>query len=222
VLVYVARIPTHSAVGMSLVIVGTTAAVGSLLQSRAGGLDRRAAAIFALTGTAGAFAGARFTHLVAGATLMRVFAALMLLAGWRMLSRNGLARGPGSCRVVRCAGVGLAVGALTGFLGVGGGFVIVPALVLFAGLDMKRAVPTSLAIIAFNSLGGLVGQLQFAAFDWGLTAAFLASALAGMLGGSMVATRLSAEHLRRAFAWAIILLGAAILAYQAAGRAGAA
>jgi hypothetical protein len=221
VLVYVARIPTHTAVGMSLVIVGTTAAVGSYLQSRTGGFDRRSAVIFAATGMAGAFVGARLTHLVSGDVLMRIFAALMLLAGWRMVARNGLSDGPRACRVPRCAAAGLALGVLTGFLGVGGGFLIVPALVLFAGLDMKRAVPTSLAVIAFNSLGGLVGQLRYVDVDWALTGAFLGSALIGMVGGTTIASRLSADHLRRAFAWAIILLGVAILAKQILGGAGA-
>ncbi len=245
VLVYVARIPAQTAVAMSLVIVGTTAAVGSYLQRRgpvgspafprsdagpaqetpraaaeAIGIDTRAAVIFAATGMAGAFVGARLTHLVSGDVLMRVFAVLMLLAGWRMLARNGLSAGARSCNVPRCAGVGLLLGVMTGFLGVGGGFLIVPALVLFAGLDMKRAVPTSLAIIAFNSLGGVAGQLRYADFDWMLTAAFLGSALAGMLSGTIIARNLSSDHLRRGFAWAIILLGVAILGRQALGGAG--
>jgi hypothetical protein len=220
VLVYVARIPAHTAVGMSLVIVGTTAAVGSYLQSRTGGFDRRSAVIFAATGVAGAFLGARLTHLVSGDVLMRIFAVLMLLAGWRMLARNGLSDAPRACHVPRCAAAGLALGVLTGFLGVGGGFLIVPALVLFAGLDMKRAVPTSLAIVAFNSFGGLAGQLRYVDFNWALTGAFLGSALIGMVGGTTIARRLSADHLRRAFAWAIILLGVAILAKQILGGAG--
>jgi len=219
-LVYVARIPAHTAVGMSLVIVGATAAVGCYLQSRTGGFDRRSAVIFAATGVAGAFAGARLTHLVPGDVLMRMFAVLMLLAGWRMLARNGLPAGVRACNVPRCAGVGLVLGVLTGFLGVGGGFLIVPALVLFAGLDMKRAVPTSLAIVAFNALGGLVGQLRYLDFNWTLTSAFLGFALAGMFGGAMIARRLSADHLRRGFAWAIILLGVAILAGQILGGSG--
>jgi hypothetical protein len=221
VLVYVALLPTHTAVGMSLVIVGTTAAVGSYLQSRSGGFDRRSAVIFAATGVVGAFLGARLTHLVPGDVLMQIFAVLMLLAGWRMLARNVLSNGPRSCHVPRCAAAGLALGVLTGFLGVGGGFLIVPALVLFAGLDMKRAVPTSLAIVAFNSFGGLVGQLSYVDFNWALTGAFLGSALIGMVGGTTIARRLSADHLRRAFAWAIILLGVAILAKQILGGAGA-
>jgi uncharacterized membrane protein YfcA len=220
VLVFVAGIPAHTAVGMSLVIVGTTAAVGSYLQSRTGGFDRKAAAIFAVTGMAGAYAGAKLTHLVSGDRLMAIFAGLMLLAGWRMLGRRASGTALRACSIPGCAGAGLALGVLTGFLGIGGGFLIVPALVLVAGLDMKRAVPTSLAIIAFNALGGLAGQLRYVSFDWVLTAAFLGSALAGMVVGSMFTRRVSAESLRRGFAWAVILLGTAILGFQAAGRAG--
>ena len=245
VLVYVARIPAHTAIGMSLVIVGMTAAVGSYLQ-RGGqilgpafprqdvrvaedmfgaepdpaGIDIRAAVIFAATGMAGAFVGARLTHLVSGDVLMRIFAVLMLLAGWRMLARNGRSAGMRACNVPRCAGVGLLLGMMTGFLGVGGGFLIVPALVLFAGLDMKRAVPTSLAIIAFNSLGGLAGQLRYADVNWAVTLAFLGFALVGMFGGTTIARNLSADSLRRGFAWAIIVLGAAILGRQMLGGAG--
>ena len=220
VLVYVAGIPAHTAVGMSLVIVGTTAALGSVLQSRRAGFDRRAAAVFAATGVVGAYVGAKLTQLVAGGTLMAVFAVLMLLAGWRMLSPAAAAAASRTCSVPRCAAIGLPMGVLTGFLGVGGGFLIVPALVLVAGLDMRRAVPTSLAIIAFNAAGGLAGQLRYATFDWALTAAFLGSALTGMAGGSMVTRRVSGDGLRRGFAWAVIALGAAILGFQAAARAG--
>jgi hypothetical protein len=219
VLVYVAGVPAHTAVGMSLVIVGVTAAAGSWLQSRRWGLDARAAGIFAVTGAAGAYGGAHLTPLVSGRTLMLVFAGLMLLAGWRMLASRGAAAAPRACHVGRCAAVGLALGVLTGFLGIGGGFLIVPALVLAAGLDMKRAVPTSLAIIACNAAGGLAGQLGHAAFDWGLTGAFLASALVGMAAGTAVAGRVSSEGLRRAFAWAVIVLGATIAAREVLARA---
>jgi uncharacterized membrane protein YfcA len=157
---------------------------------------------------------------VTGNTLMAIFAALMLMAGWRMLARGEAAAVARVCSIPWCAGIGVSLGVLTGFLGIGGGFLIVPALVLAAGLDMKRAVPTSLAIIAFNAVGGLAGQLRYAEFEWGLTAAFLGFALVGMIGGSAITGRVSAESLRRWFAWAVIVLGAAILGFQALGRAG--
>jgi uncharacterized membrane protein YfcA len=94
---------------------------------------------------------------------------------------------------------------------VGGGFVILPALVVFAGLEMKTAVGTSLAVIAVNSFAGLLGQLRYVQFDWVLTLAFLAAAAIGMLGGLMLAKRISPGSLRRAFAWSIIALGAVLL-----------
>jgi uncharacterized membrane protein YfcA len=220
VLVYVAGVPAHTAVGMSLVIVGATAAAGSWLQSRRVGLEARAAAIFAVTGAAGAYGGAQLTPLVGSATLMGIFAVLMLLAGWRMLAARADPPAPRKCRVWRCAVTGLALGVLTGFLGIGGGFLIVPALVLAAGLDMKRAVPTSLAIIACNAAGGLAGQARQAAFDWGLTAAFLGLALTGMVGGSMITRHVAGDRLRRGFGWAVIALGTAILGVQLLRGAG--
>ena len=220
VLVYVAGIPAHTAVGMSLLIVGTTAAIGSALQARRAGFEVRAAAVFATTGAVGAYVGATLTHLVSGGALMAIFAVLMLIAGWRMLAPGAPPTGPRTCSIPRCAGIGLPLGVLTGFLGIGGGFLIVPALVLAAGLDMKRAVPTSLAIIACNAAGGLAGQLRYAAFDWALTAAFLGFALVGMVGGSIVTRRVSGDSLRRGFAWAVIVLGAAILGFRALARAG--
>lgn len=144
VLVYAAGIPPHQAVGMSLVIVGGTSALGSLLNLRRGTLDFRAAAFFSLSGIFGALVGARFTHLVSDRSLLLLFGTLMLVVGLRMLVNNGEAQPGRKCRPLRCLTTGLGVGLLTGFLGVGGGFVILPALVFFAGLEMKAAVGTSL------------------------------------------------------------------------------
>jgi uncharacterized membrane protein YfcA len=212
VLVYVAHIPVQQAVGMSLVIVGGTSALGTLLNLRQGAFDWRAAAFFSVSGMAGAFVGAKLTHLVSAPMLMFLFGALMLVVGIRML-RNGAAKAAAQeCRPVRCLAVGSAVGGLTGFLGVGGGFLILPALVLFAGLEMKPAIGTSLAIIAVNCVGGLVGQLRYVNFDWRLTLGFLLAAMAGMIAGAMLTRRLSAAVLRRGFAWCVVLLGVALVA----------
>ncbi len=101
--------------------------------------------------------------------------------------------------------------ALAGFLGVGGGFVILPALVLFAGLEMKAAIDNSLAVIAVNSFAGLLGQLHYVQFDWPMTLGFLGAALVGMVGGIGVASRISSRSLRRAFAGSIIVLGGFLL-----------
>ena len=211
VLVYVAGIPTHQAVGMSLVIVGGTSMVGSLLNARRGSFHWKAGAFFAVSGMVGALVGAKFTHLVSAPVLLLLFGALMLVVGVRMLSKNESGLQPQSCRLWRCLGVGVTVGGLTGFLGVGGGFLILPALVLFAGLEMKSAIGTSLAVIAVNCLGGFIGQLRYIDFNWPLTLGFLAAAVVGMFAGTALAGRLSTSTLRRGFAWCVLLLGTALI-----------
>jgi uncharacterized membrane protein YfcA len=211
VLVYVARVPAHEAVGMSLLIVGATSALGSLINLRRGNFDLRAGIFFGVSGIVGAFIGAKFTHLVSAQVLLLCFGALMLVVGIRMLLVDEVIRPGGLCRPLRCLVTGVVVGLLTGFLGVGGGFVILPALVLFAGLEMKAAVGTSLAVITVNSLAGLLGQLRYVQFEWALTLAFLAAAASGMLGGLTLANRISSRSLRLAFAWSIIALGTFLL-----------
>ena len=99
------------------------------------------------------------------------------------------------------------MGLLTGFLGVGGGFLIVPALIFFAGLEAKVAVGTSLAIIAINSAAGLFGQVRYVEFDWPLTLALTGLTLTGMFLGLSVAERLSEETLRKAFASVLVAVG---------------
>ena len=212
VLVYVAGIPTHQAVGMSLVIVGGTSVVGTLLKLRQGAFDLRAATFFALSGMVGAFVEAKFTHLVSAPMLLLLFGALMLVVGIRMLRSGESTVQSQKCRPLRCLATGVAVGVLTGFLGVGGGFLILPALVLFAGLEMKTAIGTSLAVIAVNCFGGLLGQLRYVNFDWWLTLGFLLAAMAGMFAGTRLARWLAASTLRRGFAWCVVLLGFVLVA----------
>jgi hypothetical protein len=215
VLIYVAHIPGHQAVGMSLVIVGGTSALGCLLHRRRGTIDLRVALLFAGSGLPAAFVGASFTHLVSARILLLCFGALLLPVGFRMIMGNGPVqpRRPGN--PARSLLSGLAVGLLTGFLGVGGGIIVLPALVLFAGLEMKAAIGTSLAVIAANCLAGLFGQLRYLNFDWPLALVFLAAAAAGMLGGQTLSRRVSSTSLRRAFAWGIIGLGVLILVKNA-------
>jgi len=212
VLVYVAGIPVQQAVGMSLVIVGGTSVVGTLLNLRQGAFDLRAATFFALSGMVGAFIGAKFTHLVSAPMLLLLFGALMLVVGIRMLRSGESTAQSQQCHPVRCLATGVAVGVLTGFLGVGGGFLILPALVLFAGLEMKTAIGTSLAVIAVNCFGGLLGQLRYVHFDWWLTLGFLLAAMVGMFAGTRLVRWFTASTLRRGFAWCVVLLGAALIA----------
>lgn len=207
VLVYVAHIPPKEAVGMSLAIVGATSLFGALLHLRRGNVALKTALMFAVTGMAGSFVGSTGTHLVSKQGLLLLFAGLMLVVGFLMW-RGGLhLHGHKTFSVPRCLAVGFAVGLLAGFLGVGGGFLIVPALVLTAGLDARMAGATSLAVIALNSTTGLLGQLRYVHLDWSLLAGFIFFAFAGMLAGIAFAQRVHVDVLRRLFAAALIILG---------------
>jgi uncharacterized membrane protein YfcA len=141
----------------------------------------------------------------------------MTIVGLAML-REPPVRDPATqCRTTPCIAIGTVVGLLTGFLGVGGGFLIVPALVLFASIETRVAIGTSLAVIAFNSAAGLLGQLRQGGMDWPLALAFLAFSLAGMGTGMRLARRVSAAALRRAFAWLIVVLGVLVAGMTALG-----
>ena len=211
ILVYVAGVPPKEAVGMSLAIVGATSLFGCLLHWRQGNFRLRPAVVFGVTGMCGSWFGSMGTHLISSSALMLTFAAIMLVVGARMVLSKPSAAGPnGECRLVVCVPAGFVVGLVTGLLGVGGGFLIVPALVWFAGLDAKKAIGTSLGIIAVNSAAGLAGQLRFTQFDWRLTAEFLVCALIGMGAGIAIVKRTPERGLRRAFAVAVIMVGLAI------------
>jgi hypothetical protein len=210
VLVYVAGISAHTAISMSLVIVGATSIFGAWLHQRHGQVYARAVLMLGSAGMAGAFLGSSLTHLVSEKVLMLSFALLMLTAGAAMLrSRPDTSLLP-RCSPPRCLSIGAAVGVLTGFLGVGGGFLIVPALILFAGLAPKTAVGSSLAIIGLNSTAGLLGHLRYADVDWKLTLLFLAVALTGMWFGEKICTQVSQQTLRRIFAWFILAIAIVI------------
>jgi uncharacterized membrane protein YfcA len=211
VLVYVAGIPTPQAVGMSIAVVGATSLIGSVVQYLRGHFHVQATVLFTLTGMVGAYLGAGLTHLLPPSVLLLLFACLMLVVGGVMLRGRRATDGTGECRPLRCLMIGAAVGVLTGFLGVGGGFLLVPTLVFFAGLDMRRAVGSSLAIIALNSIAGLVGHLRYTALDWGLTASFLAVALIGMGLGLALAGRIPEHTLRKVFAGFVLAVAGVLL-----------
>jgi len=218
VLVYVAGLDVHVAIGMSLAVVGATALVGGMVHARKGRVDWRAAALVGGAGMLAAPVGAQATHLVAGRVLMLLFAALMLVVGLLMLRGRGTTVG-GTAPPHRGAvfATGLGVGLLTGFLGVGGGFLIVPALTLLAGLRFHVAVGTSLLVIALNSAAGLVGHLGQGETPLGLTAAFTATSAVGALVGVRLAAGLDAGRLRRAFAFFVVLVGVFLLARNVPG-----
>ncbi len=217
IFVFVAGIPAQEAVAMSMVVVGGTSLVGAALHWWNGNFHTKAALLFAATGVIGAYGGSFLTHMVSQRVLLGIFAALMLVTGIAMVRKRTEKKDQRQCRFWPCLLIGAVVGVLTGFLGVGGGFVIVPALVLFAGVETKAAVGSSLAIIAVNAVGGLVGQMQQVSLNWWLTLSFLGLALVGMFGGLFVAEKVPSESLSKAFGWFVVVLALVIGGLAAAG-----
>jgi len=212
VLVYVAKISPSQAVGMSLAIVGGTSLLGAVLQFRKGNLHLKAVLLFSITGVIGAFVGSGATHLFvqAGAAvgIRRDHAGGGLVDIERASAIEGRPPVPG----VAVPGGGVGGGGPDGISGGGRRFLIVPALVMAAGLSVRMSGGTSLAIIALNSASGLVGQARFVRVDWGLLILFLALACGGMLAGLAVADRVPEKNLRRIFAGALIALAIFVIA----------
>ncbi len=217
IFVFVAGIPAQEAVAMSMVVVGGTSLLGAALHWRQGNFHTKAAILFTATGMVGAYGGSFLTHMVSQRVLLGIFAVLMLVTGIAMVRRRSGSQDQRQCRVWPCLLIGAVVGLLTGFLGVGGGFLIVPALVLFAGVETKAAVGSSLAIIALNAVGGLVGQLQYVVLDWWLTLSILGLAMFGMFGGLFLAEKVPSESLSKAFGWFVVVLALVIGGLAAAG-----
>jgi len=215
IFVYVLGFPAKEAIAMSLGVVGVTSAVGAVGQWRSGHVDLRAGVTFGVVAAAGTFAGTRLASHLSGATQLTIFAVVMLLAaGFMFRGRRdtGAAAGGFQHRWGLLACEALAVGGLTGLVGVGGGFLIVPALVLLS-MPMRDAVGTSLLIIAGNCAVGIGGNLGVVHFTWTSMALVTAGTLPGMAAGTYLHRFVSPASLRRGFAQFLLLVAAYIL-YQ--------
>ena len=219
ILVYVLHVQPKPAIATSLVVVGVTALAGALRHARHRNLDLRVGLGFGVAGIAGASLGSRVAAMQAipGAALLVAFALLMVVVSATML-RGGAgsgepvgSRGRAEVSPAKVAAYGTLSGALTGLLGVGGGFVIVPMLLLVARLPMHLAVGTSLVVIALNCAAGLVGFLGHVPIRWSLALTFGVVSVAGSLVGATLAPRVRPRKLRRGFAIFILLTGAAML-----------
>jgi uncharacterized protein len=211
ILVYLLGFGAKTAIAMSLPIVGTTSLVGAIGHWRAGNVRLQTALLFGLAAMAGAFAGARLAAYLSGAVQMAILAVVMLVAAVTMF-RGGI--GGSSALEVESVpalapmlSVAVGVGALTGIIGIGGGFLIVPALVLLARVPMKQAVGTSLLVIAMNSASGFAGYAGRVAVPWGFVAAFTGVAILGILAGTALVRFISQAQLKRSFAVFLIAVG---------------
>ena len=222
-LIYLLQVEPKSAIAMSLGIVAITATLTAIQHWRKGNVNPHITLVFGGFGIAGTYAGARLGVITPVTLQLAIFAVVMYVAAWRMLRPAPTAhRSAGAAAVestatapVRLGPValhGIAVGVLTGVVGVGGGFLIVPALVLLSGLPMRQAVGTSLAIVAVKSYAGFAGYAGAVSIDYALMAIFTAVAVVGSVAGTHVACRLSADALKRGFAVFLVLVATYILA----------
>ncbi|MEU0080516.1 sulfite exporter TauE/SafE family protein [Micromonospora tulbaghiae] len=216
-LVYVADLPAKEAIATSLLVVGVTSAVGVLPHARANRVRWRTGLIFGLAGMTGAYAGGRLAEFVPAGVLLTGFALMMLATAVAMLRGRRSAEGrpvPHELPMLRVVGDGVIVGLVTGLVGAGGGFLVVPALALLGGLPMPVAVGTSLVVIAMKSFAGLAGYLSSVQIHWGLAAGVTAAAVVGSLLGGRLAGRIPADLLRRGFGWFVVVMGVFVLAQQ--------
>lgn len=214
ILSYVAGLNPKEAITMSLFVVGLTSIVSATTHARKGHVKWRTGLLFGAAGMAGAFGGGQLGNLVPGKVLMIAFAAMMLATSVSMIKgrrqRPG-ANPTGELPVAKTLLVGGVVGLITGLVGAGGGFMIVPALVLLGGLSMSAAVGTSLLVISMNSLAGFAGHISSLELDWALTGAVSAAAVIGALVGASLAGRIHEVALRKGFGFFVLAMGTFVL-----------
>jgi uncharacterized membrane protein YfcA len=215
VLVYALGFAAKSAIAMSLPVVGITSLMGAALHWRLGNVRVATALTFGLVAMIGAFAGAKLAVFLSGAVQLALLAVAMLAAAVSMLRGNpraaaGVNAAPRP-RFGLLVPVALGVGALTGLVGIGGGFLIVPALVLLARVPMREAVGTSLLVIAMSSTSGFAGYFGTVDVDWSFLAGFTAVALTGAVAGTMLVARVPQAALMRAFGVFLLAMGSFVL-----------
>lgn len=211
ILVYAAGLDPKDGIATSLLVVGATSLCAMLFHARRGRVAWRVGFLFGVASMVGAYGGGRLAHVLPAKLLLAGFTLMMFVTALAMMRRRGggapreatALHGAAFARVVA---IGVAIGLLTGIIGAGGGFVIVPALVLLSGLPMRTAVGTSLLVIAMNSFAGFAGTLSHATIHWSLALAVTAASVVGSLLGAALAGRVKPESLRSGFAWFVLAM----------------
>ncbi len=233
ILVYLFHVDAVLATAYSLFIVGITSLIGSGSHMRLGNIHWRTAIVFGIPSIMAVYATRAWlvpwlpdplfsigdTVVTKSLGMLIFFALLMVAAAYSMIKKPKMPKGPDEPAEVALTfnyplilGEGVIVGTITGLVGAGGGFLIIPALVLLAKLPMKQAVGTSLIIIAAKSLIGFTGDLKGDEFiDWGFLGIFSAVAIGGILLGSMLSKHITNEKLKPAFGWFVLVMGVYII-----------
>jgi len=228
VLIYVMSVPAKSAFAMTLVIVGVASLIGAIPHWQQGNVNPKIIALFAPASMLGAYVGARLASLpfITSSIQLVTFGVMMLVASISMI-RKGANKSETSLdsadhRVAHDehAGIpkwlaialeGLAVGTLTGFIGIGGGFLVIPALVLLGNTPMKEAVGTSLIILALKSVTGFAGYFGHVPIDWNLLISFTIASSTGILLGSYLHQFVSAKQLEKGFGYFVLAVAIFVL-----------
>ncbi|MCW4353523.1 sulfite exporter TauE/SafE family protein [Hoyosella sp. YIM 151337] len=226
-LAYVAGMDAKEAIAASLFAVGVTSLISLIMHAKRGNVRWRTGLIFGSAGMAGAFLGGLLGGQLPGTVLMIAFSIMMIATAAAMIrGRRKAAAKPhgqaGELPVLRILVDGLIVGLVTGLVGAGGGFLVVPALALLGGLPMSIAVGTSLLVISMKSFAGLAGYLTTVSLDWGVVAAVTAAAVIGALVGARLTARIREESLRKGFGYFVLAMGAVVLSQELPGPVGAA
>lgn len=217
ILTYVAGLDPQEAITTSLLVVGATSLASAAIHARRKRVQWRTGVVFGVAGMAGALGGGLAGNLLPGTVLMLGFAAMMLATSAAMIRGRRTppdARAGGALPVAKSLLAGGGVGAITGLVGAGGGFLIVPALVLLGGLPMATAVGTSLMVIALNSAAGFAGHIGNLELPWALAGGVAAAAVAGSFIGARLAGRIPESALRKGFGVLVLAMGIFVLAME--------
>lgn len=223
ILIYVMGLAPKTAIATSLAVVGMVSVIGVIPHWRQGNVNFRTAAFFAPTAMIGAYLGARIADLpLITETFQLICFGLVMVTASVLMIRNKGKSSEGQAEVaskqynlashwLAIPLQGLGIGIITGFVGVGGGFIIVPALVLFGGIAMKEAIGTSLLIIAFNSATGFWGYLSQVELDWNLVISFTIAASLGTLVGAYLTRFIDAKNLQKGFGYFVLAVAVFVL-----------
>jgi len=221
ILVYALGVDEKSAIATSLLVVGSTSAMALVAHARAGNVSWKTGLTFGAFGMVGAFVGGLLAKFIPGGALLVLFALLMLVTSVAMLKGkkkpDGARAGEDAEQelpILKIALEGSVVGLVTGLVGAGGGFLVVPALVLLGGLSMKRAIGTSLLVIAMKSFAGFAGFAGHVSIDYSLTLGFVGAAVVGTFAGVALSKRIQADKLRKGFAVFVLVMAFFIFGKQ--------
>ncbi len=220
ILVYAAGLPAKEAIAASLFVVGVTSMAGVVSHARSGRVKWRTGLLFGLAGMIGAFVGGLVGGHAPGDWLLIAFALMMIVTSLAMLRGRKTppaaahGRSDGELPLGRILVDGSVVGLVTGLVGAGGGFLVVPALVLLGGLPMSVAVGTSLVVIAMKSFAGLAGYLTTVSLDWPLILGVTAAAVVGSVIGGRLAGKVPEAALRKGFGVFVLVMGGFVLVQQ--------